>query len=226
MNLYSTLKQLCSVPAVSGRESGIREMIKNKIVHYVDSVSVDVMGNLIALKKGKTGKGRLMLCAHIDEIGLLVNYIEDNGYIRVAPIGGVDLAALCYSKVVSEKGVTGVFVPEAKAKLDDLKADKTYIDIGAATKRDAQRRVRIGDFFVGAPELYRLGGKRVAGRPLDDRVGCLCLLELAQRLAKTELDNDVYFVFSVQEEVGCRGSAPAAYGIESEDVVTQVLTTT
>ena len=218
MSLYTELKQLCSIPAVSGRESGVRDYIKSKIEPFVDSVELDVMGNLIAHKKGN-GEGRIMFCAHMDEIGLLVNFIEDNGYIRVATLGGVDLGAIAYGKVVSENGTLGVFVPEAKAKLGELTADKMYIDIGASSRREAERRVRIGDFFVAAPELYRLAGKRVAGRPLDDRVGCLVLLELAKRISSASLANDVYFVFSVQEEVGCRGSAPATYGIQPTEAI-------
>lgn len=219
MNLYSTLKQLCLVPSVSGREGKIRDLIKDKITPLVDSVSVDALGNLIAFKKGCEERGRIMLCAHMDEIGLLVNFIEDNGYIRVAALGGIDFGALAYGKVVSESGVAGVIVPEAKAKLGELKADNMYIDIGATSKREAERRVRIGDFFVAAPELYRLGGKKIAGRPLDDRVGCLALLALAERLAHKTLQNDIYFVFSVQEEVGCRGSVPATYAIEPTESI-------
>ena len=201
MSLYTELKQLCSIPAVSGRESGVRDYIKSKIEPFVDSVELDVMGNLIAHKKGN-GEGRIMFCAHMDEIGLLVNFIENNGYIRVATLGGVDLGAIAYGKVVSENGTLGVFVPEEKVKLGELSADKMYIDIGASSRREAERKVRIGDFFVSSPELYRLAGKRVAGRPLDDRVGCLVLLELAKRLSSASLNNDVYFVFSVQEGGG------------------------
>ena len=219
MNLYTTLKQLCLIPGISGREGAVREFIKERIVGLVDSVSTDALGNLIALKKGKSSERRIMLCAHMDEIGFLVNYIEDNGYVRVATIGGIHLAACDYTKVVSERGTVGVLVPEDDVKPADMKADKMYIDIGASSRKEAERRVRIGDFFVCAPELYRLCGKRVAGRPLDDRVGCLILLELAERLSKLEPEHDVYFVFSVQEEVGCRGSAPATFGIEPTEAI-------
>ena len=213
MNLYNTLKQICAVPAVSGREGGICRLLEEKIRPNVDSVRVDTLGNLIALKKGREGKERIMLCAHMDEVGFLVNFIEDSGLIRVAPLGGIDFAAHSYTAVVSENGVKGVLTPNSDVKAADIKADKTYIDIGAKDKKDAERRVRLGDFFVGESAVRRLAGSRVAGRPLDDRVGCLVLLELAERLKDRELDADVYFVFSVQEEVGCRGSKTATYGI-------------
>ena len=213
MNLYTTLKELCLAHSISGRETQIREVIKNKIEPLVDSVSADALGNLIALKKGRTGEKRIMLCAHMDEIGFIVNFIEDNGLIRVAPIGGINFVASAFSKMVSEKGVVGVLVPNARTKPEEFAPDKMFIDIGASSKAQAARKVKIGDSFMGAPDLYKLSGKRVAGRPIDDRVGCLVLLAVAEAIAKTELDADVYFVFSVQEEVGCRGSMTATYKI-------------
>lgn len=218
MNLYTTLKQICAKPALSGREGGLCSLLKEKISGYVDSVSVDTLGNLIALKKGSVGERRIMLCAHMDEIGYLVNFIEDNGLIRVASIGGISFSASAYSKVVSENGVVGILVPNDDAR-GEPKQDTVYIDIGAKSKKDAERRVRIGDAFVGEGEIYRLCGKRVAGRPLDDRVGCLALLELARRLSTTELESDVYFVFSVQEEVGCRGSKTATYAVRPTEAI-------
>ena len=219
MNLYTTLKQMCAIPAVSGREGRLSAWLKEKIEGSVDSVRVDTLGNLIAHKKGRVGENKIMLCAHMDEIGFLVNFIEDNGLIRIAPLGGVSLSAYAYSKVVSENGVNGIILPEADVKPSELKSDKMYIDIGAKDRKEAERRVRLGDFFVGAGEIYKLCGKRVAGRPLDDRVGCLVLLELAERLKDAELDSDIYFVFSVQEEVGCRGSRTATYGIQPTEAL-------
>ena len=218
MNLYTTLKQLCAKPALSGREGGLCALLKEKIEKYVDSVQPDTLGNLIALKKGRSGEKKIMLCAHMDEIGFLVNFIEDSGLVRVATVGGVSLSAYAYSKVVSENGVVGVLVPDDDAR-GEPKQDTVYIDIGAKNKKEAERRVRIGDAFVGAGDVYRLCAKKVAGRPLDDRVGCLVLLALAERLANTELDADVYFVFSVQEEVGCRGSKTATYKIQPTEAL-------
>ena len=213
MSLFTELKQLCICPSISGREASIRELIRSKITPFVDEVSADALGNLIACKKGRTGEKRIMLCAHMDEIGFIVNFIEDNGLIRVAPIGGINFVASSFSKMVSENGVVGVLVPNARTKPEEFAPDKMFIDIGASSKAQAERKVRIGDSFVGAPDLYKLSGKRVAGRPIDDRVGCLVLLAVAEAIAKVELDADVYFAFSVQEEVGCRGSMTATYKI-------------
>lgn len=212
MNLYTTLKRLCLVSSVSGREDKIREEIRTMIAPFVDEASVDALGNLIALKKGK-GEKKIMLCAHMDEIGFIVNFIEENGMIRVGTLGGIRLAAASFTSVVSDKGVRGVLCANADAKPEDYKSDVMYIDIGAQSRREAQRHVSIGDTFVCAPSLNKLCGSRVSGRPIDDRVGCLVLLELAERLAGVDTEADVYYVFSVQEEVGCRGSKPATFAI-------------
>ena len=212
MNLYTTLKRLCLVSSVSGREGKIRNEISDIIAPFVDKVEVDALGNLIALKKGK-GEKKIMLCAHMDEIGFIVNFIEENGMIRVGTLGGIRLAAASFSTVVSEKGVKGALCANADVRPEDYKSDAFYIDIGAKSRKEAERYVSIGDTFVCEPSLTKLCGSRVCGRPLDDRVGCLALLEIAERLSGVELDTSVYFVFSVQEEVGCRGSKPATFAI-------------
>ena len=216
MNLYTTLQRLCQCPSISGREDNVRGLLSELILPFADEVRVDALGNLIAKKKG-TGDGEsIMLCAHMDEIGFLVNFIEDSGMLRVATVGGIGMAASVFSEVVSEKGVCGVLVPNADTKPADYKADKIYIDIGARSKKEAERRVSIGDFFTQKGGVIRLMGKRVAGRPLDDRIGCAVLLDIAERLSALTLEGDVYYVFSVQEEVGCRGAMTAAFGISPD----------
>lgn len=213
MNFYTLLKNLCLCPSVSGREDNIRKKLCELITPLCDEVRTDNLGNLIALKKG-SGKGKkVMLAAHIDEIGFTVTFIEDSGMIRVAPVGGVSLVAAAYSPVVSDSGVKGALVPEEKLKPADFKADGFYIDVGAKSKKRAEALVSIGDFFVLEPNIQKLAGGRVCGRPLDDRVGCAVLLSIAEELAAENIDDDVYYVFSVQEEVGCRGSQTAAFSV-------------
>jgi endoglucanase len=212
MNLYTTLKRLCLVSSVSGSEEKIREEIRSIITPFADEVSSDALGNLIALKKGR-GNKKIMLCAHMDEIGFIVNYIEENGTIRVGTLGGIRLPAASYTMLISNKGVRGALCANADAKPADYKNDVMYIDIGAQSKREAERYVSIGDTFVCAPSLTKLCGSRVCGRPIDDRVGCLALLELAERFSGVDTDASIYYVFSVQEEVGCRGSKPATFAI-------------
>ena len=213
MNLYTTLHKLCLCPSVSGREDNIRGLLSELIIPLADEVRVDALGNLIAKKRG-CGEGEsIMLCAHMDEIGFLVSFIEDSGMLRVATIGGISMTASAYSEVVSEGGVRGVLVPNGDVKPADMKADKLYIDIGAKNKKEAEKKVAIGDFFTQRGSLIPLMGKRVSGRPLDDRIGCAVLLSIAEKLSTVEIEGDVYYVFSVQEEVGCRGAMTAAFGI-------------
>lgn len=212
--MYSILKDIMCCPSVSGREGSVAEKIKSYIAPLTDESYIDPLGNLIAVKYGSGAEGakkKVMLCAHMDEIGFLVTYIEDNGALRIAPIGGINYVASAFSEVVSENGVPGVFVPEGGTPSSELKGEKMYIDIGAKNKKEAERKVRIGDFFVVAPHIKRMCGTRVLGRPFDDRVGCAVLIEVARAMEGCK--HDVYYVFSVQEEVGCRGSKTAAFTI-------------
>ncbi|MBO7310320.1 MAG: M42 family metallopeptidase [Clostridia bacterium] len=213
MELYSTIKQLCLCPSVSGRENKIRQLLSSLVEPFCDELSVDKLGNLIALKKGTGGGKRIMLAAHMDEIGFMVTFIEDNGMLRVAPVGGISFVGAAYSRVISESGVKGTIVPNAKTKPEDYKSDCFYIDIGASSKKQADAMVGIGDFFVVEPHLQKLKGGRVCGRPLDDRVGCAVLLGIAENLSECVLKDDIYYVFTVQEEVGCRGALPSAFAI-------------
>ena len=213
--MYTMLKDIMCTPSVSGREYAVADKIRKYIAPLTDECYTDALGNLIAVKYGKgENKKKIMLCAHMDEIGFLATYIEDNGFIRIAPVGGINYVAYSFSEVVSENGVPGVFVPETGTAGGDLKAEKTYIDIGAKNKKEAERKVKIGDFFVVAPYAKRLMGSRVCGRSFDDRIGCAVLIEIAKTMS--ECAHDVYFVFSVQEEVGCRGAKTAAFAIDPD----------
>ena len=212
--MFNTLKTLCKTPSVSGREEAIRAEIEKLIAPLADKTYTDALGNLIAVKYGNgENKKKVMLCAHMDEIGFLVTYIEDNGWIRIASVGGIYYAASAFTEVVSENGVAGVLVPNSDTKAADFTFDKFYIDIGAKNKKEAERKVKIGDFFVCRPEVRRLMGKRICGRPLDDRIGCAIMIKIAEHFAKNAPKNDVYYVFSVQEEVGLRGAKTAAFAI-------------
>lgn len=219
--MFRLIKELINCPSVSGRESAISLKLESMIKKYADEVYSDSLGSLIAVKHGVGAQGtkkKIMLCAHMDEIGFMATYIEDSGYIRCAAIGGIDFAAAAYSNVVFENGTYGVLVPESKCKPADYKAESFYVDIGAKDKREAEKKVKIGDFFAVEPSLRRLCGKKICGRPLDDRVGCAVLLETARKISESQKkpENDIYFVFSVQEEVGCRGARPAAFGISPD----------
>ena len=218
--MYATLKKLIPArPSISGHESGIRAILTDLMRPFVDEISTDAMGNLICCRKGK-GKDprRVVLVAHMDEIGFVVNFIEESGLVRVAPIGGVSLRAATGCPVIFENGTRGVFCHHADVKGDqEIKSDVCFVDIGAKNRAEAARRVHVGDGLALTPHLFRLAGKRVAGRPLDDRIGCAVLVRIAESL--TDPVPEVDFVFSVQEEVGCRGARPAAFALQPETVL-------
>lgn len=213
--MIGLIKKITKPVSVSGHEHEVNGVIAEEISPYVDSVKIDALGNLIAHKKGSGDNAKkVMFAAHSDEIGFIVTFIEESGYIRFDKIGGINFAAAAFSHVVFENGVRGVLVPDAgTAPADYNRPDKFVVDIGAKSRRDAERRVKLGDTFALESNIVKLGGNKVSGRPLDDRIGSVILIEAAKRLAGTEVKNDVYFCFTVQEEVGCRGSLTAAYGI-------------
>ena len=214
------LRKLMYTHGVSGREDKIRAVIESEVKPYADEITTDNMGNLIVRKKGN-GK-RIMLCAHMDEIGFFVNNISSDGMLNVSPVGGIDFLSATYTEVVSEGGVPGALVTSAKGEIP--KGEDTQIDIGAKTKKQAEKKVCVGDFFVVKPSFTRLMNSKCIGRPFDDRVGCAILIEAIKQINSCE--NDLYFVFSVQEEVGARGARPAAYGIAPEIAIALDVTMT
>ncbi len=216
--MFTELKKFVMADGVSGDEAGIAAVIAAEIKPYVDEISTDAMGNLIAFKKG-TGKNpkKVMFAAHMDEIGFMVNYIDDKGYIRLSKMGGINYSAAAFSEVVFKSGLKGILVPDARTGPTDFGPTKVYVDIGAKNKKEAERRVKIGDTCRIVPNLTKMLGSRVYGRPIDDRIGCLMLFEAA-KTAK-HFENDVYFVFTVQEEVGVRGAKTSAFAIQPDYAV-------
>ena len=213
LNLMKTLTATCGI---SGREKAISDKLLTIVAPLADKCYNDAMGNLIAVKYGtapEASRKKVMLCAHMDEIGFLVTYIEDSGFIRVQPIGGINWVAAAFTEVVFGNGLKGILVPETGTSPADLSADKCYIDIGAKDKKEAERKVKIGDYCALSGSITRLLGRRIAGRPLDDRIGCAVLVKIAEKLSETPVADDVYLVFSVQEEVGVRGAKTATFGI-------------
>ncbi len=210
--MINTLRTLTKIQGVTSDETRVSGYIAEQIIPYVDEVKLDPMGNLIAFKKSKKENAKkLMFCAHMDEIGFIVNYIEDNGYIRVSKVGGINFVAYAFEQVVFANGTRGVIAPEGKTAAADYNADKFFIDIGAKNKKEAEKRVAIGDLCSVVSGITQIRGSRYCGRPLDNRVGCLCVLEIAKRVKDAE--NDLYFVFSTQEEVGLRGAMAASYNV-------------
>ncbi len=217
--MLNLIKTLTAVRGISGREKAVSDKLLTLMAPLCDKCYNDPMGSLIAYRKGTAPDGErktVMLCAHMDEIGFLVTFIEKSGLIRVAPIGGINPVAASFSTVVFGNGVKGILVPETGTAPADLKVEKLYVDIGAKDKKEADRKIAIGEFCALEGGVTRLCGRRVAGRPLDDRVGCAVLVKIAEKLKETPVRDDVYFVFSVQEEVGLRGAKTAAFGISPD----------
>lgn len=220
--MYTLLKDLMKPLGVSGREGGVRAVIEEKIAPYVDEVYTDALGNLIAHKRGGEGAQKLMFAAHMDEIGFFVTDVDDAGRVFFSPAGGIRFEAAAYSEVVFENGTRGVLAANDDAKTPA--ADNCYVDIGVSSRREAERRVKTGDTFAVVSSLRRIGAHGAAGRPIDDRIGCAILIETAKRVKASKCD--VYYTFTVQEEVGCRGSKTAAYAIMPDIAVAVDITKT
>ncbi len=209
MNL---LKNLCESCAVSGSESNLFSLIKSEVEPYADEVYTDSLDNIIVHKKGH-GK-KLMLSAHTDEIGLMVNYIDDNGFLRFSLVGGVDVYTAMYQRVRFPNGVEGTVCFETKTDVKkDLKPQTMYIDIGASSKEEALKLVSYGDTaaFVGD---FCERETTLVSKALDNRSGVYILIKLIQNLERSPFD--MYFVFSSQEELGMRGARCATYNIEPD----------
>lgn len=215
MNSEKIIEKLTSEISVSGAEYGKDSFIYNEISKYTDTVEIDPMGNIIACKKSKAPDAKkFMLAAHMDEIGFLVHYIDDNGWVRVSAVGGIHSVSASFMNVVFENGTQGVLVLEDNTKNADVAVKKMYVDIGAKNKKDAEKLVSIGDRCTARPNFTKLSGGRISSHALDDKVGCALLLETAQRLENSPYD--VYFVFTSQEEVGLRGSQTAAFSVRPD----------
>lgn len=212
MNINSELlKKLLTTYSPSGNEDRVRELIKNEVKDYVDEIEEDNLGNLICRKKGN-GK-RVMIAAHMDQIGLMVTDIEKEGFLRFTNIGGISPLMSYGQKVIFENGTVGVVYAEEKKELAKIKLENMYIDIGATNKEEAMGLTNIGDSCVYYSEYVENENQVISGA-LDDRIGCYIAIEAIKNLPKT--DKDIYFTFTVQEELGLRGAKTAAYSIEPD----------
>ena len=208
------LLNLMGVSGVSGSEEHVRELISKEIKGYVDEIKVDTSGNLIAVKKGK--EPRVMLAAHMDEIGLMVKNIEDNGTIRCSAIGGIKTKSLIGQKVSIETGkekLCGIIKRRGrKTKKDSI--NNLVIQTDFSKKDLLKKGLEIGCYASFGEKPKITNNNQVKGKALDDRIGCFALIELAKKLKK--IRNEVYFVFTVQEEIGLYGAKTAAFGIQPD----------
>lgn len=209
----TTVKNILGAYGPSGREDNVAEVIKEYVAPYADEVYRDAMGNLIAHKCGTSGK-RIMLSAHMDQIGFIVVSIDDKGYLRVANVGGVSPVIATAREVVFENGVHGVtyFENTSKHGVNEVKFTELYIDIGCSSREEAEKLVSVGDMAVYVSNYVEMGNHAASGA-MDDRICCAIVAEAMKQMTS---EHDVYAVFTVQEEVGCRGGSPAAFAIEPD----------
>ena len=201
------LRKLMSIISPPGRESNFCQMIQSEIENYNLDIRQDALGNLIVHKKG-TGK-KIMLAAHLDQIGLIVTKVSNEGFLSFFNMGGLIPPSLIGQRMISGKKVEGV-INTSTAKLDSLTLNDLYLDIGCSSKEEAEKKVHIGDAFVFKSDFYE-DENIIMSSGMDDKIGCFILLELI----KSSLDSpyDIYYVFTVQEEVGTRGAATSGYAI-------------
>jgi len=217
--MLETVKTLCCLSGVSGSEDEVRDYILECATHHADRLMTDALGNLIALKKGaRSGGPRVMLCAHMDEVGLIITDMDDEGYLRFDAVGGIDRRVLPGKRLyIGSRRVPGVIgcravhLAEKKDAPPPQIADM-YIDIGASDREQARALVDLGDAVVFDDRISVFGAGFIRAKALDDRVGCAAMLKLMER----ELPCDVYFAFTTQEEVGVRGATAAAFRVAPE----------
>ena len=208
------LEKILTAYGPSGHEGRVAETIREALDGHVDEMRTDVMGNLIAVKRGDGTGRRIMLAAHMDHIGLAVIDADKHGYLRVCSVGGIDAETMVSGHVVFENGVCGVVFSDEKAE-GKLKVSDLYVDIGAQTREEALDRVSVGDMCVMKPRVTRLGGHRLASPAMDDRISCYIQAQALLEL-NGQTKNEIIAVFSVQEEVGAAGATTAAYGAEPD----------
>lgn len=215
------LKQISETPGAPGFEDEIRNLIQSEISQYVDSYYTDNIGNLIAIKKGKSAQ-KLMIAAHIDEIGFIVTHIDDNGFLRFAPLGGFDPKTLTAQRVIvhGSKNLVGVMGSKPIHVMSPEERDKKvaikdyFIDLGLP-KSEVEKIVEIGTPITRERELIEMG-ECVNGKSLDNRISVYVLIETIKKLANTTPAYDTYFAFTVQEEVGLRGAQVATIAIQPD----------
>lgn len=211
------LKELCLLNGASGDEGAVREYIISQIKDYCDYY-VDALGSIIATKKGRiTPNKKISINAHMDEVGFIVTGITDDGYLRFSPVGGID-PRVCIDRVVSVGDTKGVIGDKAFHLLENDEKDKCpsfdklLIDIGASSYDEALTKVSPGDYAYFVSDYYEFGDGFIKSKALDDRIGCMLMIEMIQ----SDLEYDTTFCFNVQEEVGLRGASCTSFAVEAD----------
>jgi tetrahedral aminopeptidase len=224
MSLLANLEKLCNANGVSGREDQVRNLLVKLLKSCADEVTTDRVDNVIAIKKGKAGKPKIMLAAHMDEVGLMVKTITKEGFLQFAKMGGIDDRILLAQKVkvLTEKaslpGIIGSKPPHVQKEEERKKIvpfDEMFIDVGAESRDTAKAwGIKVGDAIAFDVDFVRLGNDVVMGKALDDRAGCAIMVEVFKQLQKTNCT--IYAVGTVQEELGLRGATTASFTVDPD----------
>lgn len=226
--MLNTLKELCLMDGVSGNEGQVCRYIEDRARPFADSIRTDAVGNLIAFKKGEKSTGnKLMLCAHMDEVGVIVTRITEEGFLKFDFVGGVDrrvaigkLVLIGFDMVPGVIGLKAIHLTTKEERKKAPRTDSLYIDIGCQDKESAGKLVEPGDCGSFVCQSEEFGDGLFKARAIDDRVGCAVMLKLLEE----DLPLDVTFAFTAQEEVGTRGAFGAAFSVTPE--IALVLETT
>ena len=224
MSLSENLEKLSNACGVAGKEEEVRNLMIKLLGPYTDEIAVDKLENVIAIKKGKKAQPKVMIAAHMDEVGLMVKTISKEGFLQFTKMGGIDDRILLAQRVTvyTEKGalpgIIGSKPPHIQKEEERKKVlayDELFIDIGAQSREDANRMgAKVGDVVGFDVKYARIGEETVIGKAFDDRIGCAVMVETMRQLGKT--DCTVCAVGTVQEEVGLRGAATAAFGVDPD----------
>lgn len=225
-NLLELLKRLCEVDGTSGDEDRVRALIQSEIVG--GDVKTDNLGNLIVFKKGrKAPKNKVMLAAHMDEVGFMITHITDDGLLKFGAVGGIDARVVIGRQLRLASGAIGVVGTKAVHQQSADEKDKApqidelFIDIGAASRAEAEKFVKLGDTACFTGKFTALGNGFVKCKAIDDRAGCAVMLDMLG----SELEYDAYFVFTTQEEVGTRGAKAAVESVRPDMAIVLETTT-
>ena len=214
------LKELCALPGVSGTEDAVRTYIRERAEKYAEVVTEDAMGNLLLrVRGGRAPREKILLAAHMDEVGIIVTEITEEGYLHFDFVGGVDRRVAIGKRVLlGERGIPGVIALKAVHLLEEGEAKKVpptkslYVDIGCRSREEAEQLVSLGDTGTFDDHIAEFGSGFLRAKAIDDRIGCSVMLALMEE----GLPVDTWFAFTVQEEVGCRGAAAAAIRLRPE----------
>lgn len=207
------IKNLTKLYGPSGNEGAVKEKIRQLVGDQADQIYEDKLGNLFVLYKGQAPK--VLVSAHMDEIGIIVTNIDENGFLRIAPLGGVTPYQLIGQRLKFQDGLIGTVYYEKLKTISELEWSKLYLDIGQQNKAAAEQRVAIGDLACLDQPFQQLPGGRFMAKAMDNRAGCAVLVETIKGLSG-KLPQEICFVFTVQEELGLRGAKTAAFGYEPD----------